>query len=146
MLLNVWQKGLQLFKAKSDGKIDTAKPIPLTIGGQAVTNGSTGSYNLINGPKGEIYVLHTNNQGNQWNPNQGPNSQGNQTKVQLYTLGAIQPDANNKRTVPMKGGEFGIGSGNSLYSDPIKTDTAMFFDVESSARKKFLRLFNGALS
>ena len=28
----------------------------------------------------------------------------------------------------------------------MKTDTAMFFDVEHPARKKFLRLFNGALS
>ena len=133
-------KGFQFFKAKADGTIDKDNPIPLTRNGQAVTTyGGNSSYSLINGPKGEIYVLQTN-----------------QGKVQLYTLGK---QAQGEKFIPIKpipkdkGGKVDIGSGNYLnYSSPKKTDTAIFFEVNERTSsgyyelKGLLRLSNGAFS
>lgn len=52
-------KDFQFFKAKADGKLDTANPIPLKNGTETIpSGGGRNGYSVINGPKGKIYVLH----------------------------------------------------------------------------------------
>ena len=134
-------KGLQFFEAKSDGTIDTANPIPLTNNGQPITSGS---FNFINGPKGEIYVLQKT-----W---QNQLQQNSQTKLQLYTLGAIKQDANSKRVVPLLKKDSVSFSGNASMAGTsvITTKTAVFslWEVQNNSNTDYqvLRLANDSLS
>ena len=155
MLLKVYSdsEGLRFFEANANGIIDTAKSIPVEIDGKAITSGF--DYNLINGPKGEMYVLQTIIQ-----DNQGQVQQGGPTKVvQLYTLGEIKQE-NGKRVLPIikkssvkKSSVSSSSNGSVRTSSFMRTDTAVFFiwelkagDFQKKGDFQILRLANGSLS